>query len=128
MTNPPNKFKDILNLDKDIDPSLLENYKPTIMEVVRGLIDLTAHTPLFYKDENTRMMVNAGILYATQELRDAKENGDDPKVSLEAGAYMMLLGDIMSMTYDAYAGEVERERFPHSREDYEDDVNDLFGK
>jgi hypothetical protein len=128
MTNPANNFGDFFNMDKKFDPTMIGNYKPTIREVITGLIDLTSRNPFFYKDEHHRMIVCAGLLYATQELALAKERGERPKgVEVGDAAYMMLLGDYMSMTYDEFAGDLERQQFPHNRKNYEQDLDEKFG-
>ena len=125
MSNPTNNFNNFFNMNKPADVDMMGKFKPSISEVVRSLIDITLHNPFFYKDENARLSVCAGILYATQELAMAKERGERPKdVDVGMAAYMMLLGDMMSMTYDEFAGDKEREFFPHSRKDYEQDLED----
>lgn len=125
MTNPKNNFGNFFDMDKPADVDMMGKFKPTISEVVKSLIDITAHNPFFYKDENARLAICAGILYATQELSAMKERGERPAdVDMGMGAYMMLLGDMMSMTYDQYAGDKEREFFPHNRKDYEQDLED----
>lgn len=128
MTNPTNNFGDFFNMDKKFESHMMGNFKPTIHEVIMGLIDLTSKNPFFYKDENLRMAVCGGILFATEELARAKERGERPDdVTIGHAAYMMLLGDFMSLTYDEYAGELERKHFPHNRKDYEQDLEDQFG-
>lgn len=125
MSNPTNNFNNFFNMNKPADVDMMGKFKPSISEVVKSLIDITLHNPFFYKDENARLSVCAGILYATQELAMAKERGERPKdVDVGMAAYMMLLGDMMSMTYDEFAGEKEREFFPHNRKDYEQDLED----
>lgn len=125
MTNPANNFENFFNMEQAATPEMMGGYKPSIREVIVSLIDMTAHNPFFYKDEKARLAICAGILYATQELADMRERGQRPvDVDMGMGAYMMLLGDFMSITYDKYAGEKEREFFPHSRKDYEQDLQD----
>lgn len=129
MTNPKNEYGDFFNMEKPVNMDTMGNFKPSISEVVLSLIDITAKNPLFYKDENLRMIVCAGILYATEELAAAKERGERPRdVDVGMGAYMMLLGDYMSMTYDEFAGDMERKQFPHNRKDYEKDLEDFGNK
>lgn len=126
MTNPKNEYGDFFNMEKPVNMDTMGNFKPTISEVVMGMIEITGKNPFFYKDENMRMIVCAGILYATQELAAAKERGERPKdVDVGMAAYMMILGDMMSMTYDEFAGDTERENFPHVRKDYEKDLEDF---
>jgi len=128
MIDPANNFGDFFNMEKEYTPNMMGNYKPTISEVIIGLIEMTSKNPFFYKDENLRMAVCGGILFATEELAKAKERGERPdNVSIGDAAYMMLLGDFMSLTYDEYAGELERKHFPHNRKDYEQDLEDQFG-
>ena len=126
MIDPTNNFNDFFNMDKPVSRESMGGYKPSIREVILSIIDLTAHNPMFYKDENLRLVVCSGILYATQELSDMKDRGERPSdVDVGMGAYMMLLGDYMSMTYDEFAGEQERKQFPHNRKDYEKDLEDF---
>lgn len=132
MTEPTNNYGDFFNMDKKVSPEIMGAYRPTIFEVVDSLLMLTMQQPLFYMDEKLRMVVCAGILYSTQELAKAKEQGLKPE-GLTAGhaGFMLLLSDVMSMTYDKYAGKLERENFPHNRKDYIQDIqreaDDRFG-
>lgn len=126
MIDPTNNFENFFNMDKPSNPDMMGKFKPSISEVVLSLIDITAKNPMFYKDENLRMVVCAGILYTTQELSDMRDRGERPSdVDMGMGAYMMLLGDYMSMTYDEFAGDLERKQFPHNRKDYEQDLEDF---
>ena len=125
MTNPNNNFGNFFNMDKPISADMMGQFKPTINEVVKSLIEMTAKNPFFYKNEKMRLAICAGIMYATQELSAMKDRGEVPKdVPASAAAYMMLLGDYMSFTYNQYAGDKEREFFPHDRKNYEQDLED----
>ena len=54
---------------------------------------------------------------------EAKAKGFVPEgITAGHAGFMLLLGDMMSMTYDEFAGPVEREKFPHNREDFENDL------
>jgi hypothetical protein len=128
MTNPANNYDNFFNMDQKFDAHMMGNFKPTIHEVITGLIELTSKNPFFYKDENSRMVVCGGLLYATEELARAKERGERPEnVAIGDAAYMMLLGDFMSLTYDEFAGHLERQHFPHNRKKYEQDLGEEFG-
>ena len=128
MNNPNNNFGNFFNMDEEIDPTLIEQYRPSLSDVIRSLIELTSTNPMFYKNANLRMAVCAGVLYATQELGKCKEQGIQPKnVSVGDAAFMMLLGDMLSMTYDEFAGDLERQHFPHNRKNYEQDLEDDYG-
>ena len=118
-----NNFDNFFNMDKPLTPEMMGNFRPTVSEVVDSLLLLTMQNPLFYKDENLRLAVCAGILYSTQELAEAKSKGFVPEgITAGHAGFMLLLGDMMSMTYDEFAGPVEREKFPHNREDFENDL------
>ena len=132
MTDPTNNYGDFFNMDKKVSPEIMGAHRPTIAEVVDSLLMLTMQQPLFYTDEKLRMVVCAGILYSTQELAKAKEQGLVPaEITAGHAGFMLLLSDVMSMTYDKYAGKLERENFPHNREDYiegiEREAEDRFG-
>jgi hypothetical protein len=118
-----NNFDNFFNMDKPLTPEMMGNFRPTVSEVVDSLLLLTMQNPLFYKDENLRIAVCSGILYATDELGKAKAQGFIPEgITAGHAGFMLLLGDMMSMTYDEFAGPVEREKFPHNREDFENDL------
>ena len=118
-----NNFDNFFDMDKPLTPEMMGAFRPTVSEVVDSLLLLTMQNPLFYKDENLRLAVCSGILYSTQELAEAKAKGFVPEgITAGHAGFMLLLSDMMSMTYDEFAGPVEREKFPHNREDFENDL------
>jgi len=124
MPDPNNNFSNFFD-NNDPHP-MMEQFKPSIHDVIYSIIELVTRHPTFYMDEKLRLVVCAGLGYATQELAEAKARNERPKnVTAGDAAFMMLMGDMMSLTYDENAGETERKHFPHSRRDY---LNDIQGE
>lgn len=125
MADPTNNFADFFNMDKPAHQEMMGKFKPTIREVIVSLIDLVAQNPGFYKDENLRVIALTGIMYATQELvalRNQNLRPDD--VDMGMSAFMMMLSDMLRMTYNEYAGETEKEKFPLGDFNDEDEDED----
>ena len=119
--SPNNKYDGFFS-KKDI-PSM-EAFKPTPMQIANALMQLAGAYPHFYKDEGQRMIVANGIHYLTNWMVSEKEAGNRPDIHVGVAAFMMMLAQVMEMTYDKYAGEEEREFYP-LHEDAEDEDYDL---
>lgn len=123
MPDPTNNFSNFF--DNNEPHPMMDEFKPSISQVIRSLVELVTLNPLFYMDEKLRLIACAAMGYATQELLDAKARNEKPKdVTVSDAAFMMILGDMMSMSYDEFAGDMEREKFPHKRRDYIKDIQD----
>jgi hypothetical protein len=126
MSNPSNNFSNFF--DSDQPPPMIKEFKPTIKQAIITLLDIVAQSPMFYKDPAKRLVVSMIIAYATQELQEAKDKNLKPAdVTPGDAAFMMIVGDMMSLTYDEYAGEKEREMFPHNRDEFERDMREEYG-
>jgi hypothetical protein len=126
MPDPTNNFSNFFD-NNDPHP-MMHEFKPSIHEVIFSLVELVMRNPTFYKDQKLRLVASAAMAYATQELADAKERNERPKdVTAGDAAFMMLLGDMMSMTYDEFAGDLERKHFPHNRREYINDIEEELG-
>jgi hypothetical protein len=126
MANPSNNFSNFFSSDEP--HPMMDKFKPTIKQAIMGLIEMTAQSPMFYMDPQKRLMVCAVLAYATQELAEMKEKNIKPAdVYPGDAAFMMVVGDMMSMTYDEFAGDQEREMFPHNRGNFEQDMRDEYG-
>ena len=58
------------------------------------------------------MIVAKGIHYVTDWMVGEKAEGRMPEIHLGFAAFMMMLAQIMEMTYEEYAGQTEREQYP----------------
>jgi hypothetical protein len=106
--SPQNKYDGFFSR-KDID---MGAYKPDPLDVVKSLMHFAGEFPNFYKHENQRMIVAKGIHYVTDWMVGEKAEGRMPEIHLGFAAFMMMLAQIMEMTYEEYAGQTEREQYP----------------
>jgi hypothetical protein len=120
--SPQNKYDGFFS-KKDI--SGMEAFKPTPTQITEALMALAGTMPDFYKDTGQRMVVTNGIAYLTDWLVDEKEAGRVPDFHVGYAAFMMMLVQVMDMTYDDYAGDYERKHFPRYRSD-EEEEEELF--
>ena len=119
-----NNFEDFFNLDKSVESVVKE---PSMEEVINGLIEMTAERPLFYMNHKLRMFVCTAIAFCNNKMMEFKQKGETAPIGLSHAAFMMLLSDTMSITYDEHAGEMERQMFPHNREDYVENAIEKYG-
>ena len=119
--SPENKYDGFFS-KKDI-PSM-DKFKPSPMQIAEALMALAGEFPHFYKDEGQRMIVANGVHYLTNWMISEKEAGKRPDIHIGVAAFMMMLAQVMEMTYDKYAGADEREYYP-LHEDAEDEDYDL---
>lgn len=119
--SPNNKYDGFFS-KKDI-PSM-DKFKPSPMQIAEALMALAGEFPHFYKDEGQRMIVANGIQYLTNWMLDEKEAGRRPDIHIGVAAFMMMLAQVMEMTYDKYAGGEERHHYP-LHEDAEDEDYDI---
>jgi len=114
--SPQNKYDGFFSR-KDID---MGAFKPDPLDVIKSLMHFAGEFPNFYKHENQRMIVAKGIHYVTDWMVGEKEDGRMPEIHLGFAAFMMMLAQIMEMTYEEYAGQTEREHYPFDPDADED--------
>jgi hypothetical protein len=106
--SPQNKYDGFFSR-KDID---MGAFKPDPLDVVKTLMQFAGEHPNFYKDKGQRMIVANGIQYVTNWMLTEKADGRVPKIHLGFAAFMMMIAQVMEMTYEEYAGQMEREHYP----------------
>ena len=120
--SPQNKYDGFFS-KKDI-PSM-EKFTPSPMQIAEALMSLAGAYPHFYKDEGQRMIVANGIHYLTNWMVSEKEAGKRPDIHVGVAAFLMMLAQVMEMTYAEFAGEEERKYYPYDANDYEDEDEDI---
>ena len=119
--SPNNKYDGFFS-KKDI-PSM-EAFKPSPMQIAEALMALAGEFPHFYKDEGQRMIVANGVHYLTNWMISEKEAGKRPDIHIGVAAFMMMLAQVMEMTYEEYASAEERKYYT-LHDDADDEDNDL---
>lgn len=114
--SPQNKYDGFFN-KKNID---MGAFKPDPMDIAKGLMQLAGEFPNFYKDEGQRMIVANGIAYVTNWMLGEKAAGRTPDINLGFAAFMMMIAQVMEMTYEEYAGQMEQEYYPYDPDADED--------
>lgn len=113
MNNPDNKFKDFFS--KDIQKDLKEFIPaPPPEMVINSLIALVGENPKFYRNPTLRLLVCGGLVMVTDYMMAEIKAGRKPEMHIGTAAFMMLLGDRMASTYEQYASDEERERYPYT--------------
>ena len=117
--SPNNKYEGFFS--KKDTPSM-DAYKPSPTQIAEALMALAGSMPEFYKDEGQRMIVSNGISYLTNWMVGEKQAGRNPDFHIGYAAFMMMLAQVMEMTYDDYAGAEEQKYFPkYEGDDDEED-------
>jgi hypothetical protein len=118
MANPKNEFNGFFaasNMD-----SAMRSYRPPVKDVIKAMLKLVAEGPEFWKDERKRLDICCGLAYAIQEVEEAIGKGNMDIIDLYQSGCCMLMSTILSNTFDEFAGEEERKRFPNPNS-YEED-------
>jgi hypothetical protein len=116
--SPQNKYDGFFSR-KDIN---IKAFKPDPLDVAKSLMQFAGEFPNFYKDEGQRMIVANGIHYVTDWMLGEKADGRMPEIHVGVAAFMMMIAQVMEMTYEEYAGQTERERYPFDP-DMDEDFN-----
>ena len=106
--SPQNKYDGFFSR-KDID---MGAFKPDPLDIAKGLMQFAGQYPNFYKDEGQRLIIANGIQYVTNWMVGEKSAGRMPDIHVGVAAFMMMLAQVMEMTYEEYAGQTEREQYP----------------
>lgn len=96
-----------------------EKYAPTIEQIAQALMTLCGQNPKWYKNEQLRLMAWGGVNTICSQIHDCIQNDRKPDLHIAYAAFLMLLQDRLITSYDEFAGEEERERFPLDDEDKE---------
>lgn len=99
----------------------IDQHRPSNEQIMQALMALAGQHQFFYKDEKLRLIVCSNINYLTNWMVDEKEAGRNPNIHVGYAAFMMMLAQVMEMTYDEFAGDIEREKYPLA--DDEDDFD-----
>ena len=121
--SPQNKYDGFFSKK---DTPNMEAFKPSPTQITEALMALAGSMPDFYKDAGQRMIVCNGIAYLTDWLVGEKDAGRNPEYHVGYAAFMMMLSQIMEMTYDEYAGEDEQKHYPKHECDDAEDEDELF--
>lgn len=127
MSNPKNEFE---NFFAEGGEKIAEKFQPAQPpeHIIDALIALVGERPKFYRDPVLRIMVCNGIASVTDYMMKEVAAGRRPNIHLGTAAFMMLLGDRMASTYEQYASEEERERYPFNPGDEtEEEMDEEFG-
>lgn len=111
MSNPKNNSHGFFN-DPNSHP-FSQKFKPMKEEIFAALMHLVAQHPDFYKKPDLRMLVAGGMCQVLEELNGAMDRGERPDLHPGYAAFMMLMADRMSSSYEQYASDEERKMFPH---------------
>lgn len=123
--SPQNKYDGFF--DKKNIPNM-ENFKPTPTQIIEALMALVGAHQYFYEDEGMRLVVSNNVNYLTNWMVTEKQEGRNPNIHIGYAGFMMMVAQVMEMTYDEFAGEEERRRYPlhddvaDGTDDWEDEI------
>lgn len=117
-----NKFENFFNdpMKALKDPK----FKPSLTAKIEGLMALTGKFPNWHSEQPLRLMVASIAHDCNREFSEHIENGTKPDIHVFAGAFMMLVNDILAMTSDN-ACDKEREMFNYDGSEDEEDQEDF---
>lgn len=116
-----NNFKNFFD-----DPSKIlkdKKFAPTMSAKIESLMVLVGKFPNWFSSQPHRLMVATITYEINRELKESMDTGKKPDVHIFAGAFMMLINDMLNITCDQACDE-EREMFDYGDEENEEEVDE----
>lgn len=109
--NPPNHFHDFFQ--KHGNSEAIEHFLPPPSFLIEALVRVCAKHPFWWQNASLRLKVAGGMAGAAKSLKQRIEKGKDPGIHPAEAAFMMMVSDRMTQSYEDYASDEEREVFPY---------------
>ena len=87
-------------------------FAPSMEQVAMALMKMCGQDPEWYKKSETRILAWGGSQKICREIEGCVVRGEKPDLHPAFAGFLMLMQDRLVTSYEDYASEEEREKYP----------------